>query len=362
MVTLQLIVGLVVLVVGAEAMVKGATRIAATMKISPLVIGLTVVAFGTSSPELAVSIMSSMSGKPDIALGNVIGSNIFNILFVLGISSLIIPLIVQQQLIRLDVPVMIILSVFVLLFGLNGVISVWEGLLLIAMGIGYTVFVIRLSRREHDKSVLDEYSEEYGERKSAESGRLWISVLLTVIGLVLLVLGSRWLVNASVILAQAMGMSDLVIGITIIAIGTSLPEVATSVVAAIRGERDIAVGNAVGSSIFNIVFILGIAATIGGGMQISGAALRLDIPVMIAVAVACLPFFFSGRRLERWEGVVFLFYYCAYTAYLIMASQDEAPLEIFTITIIWFTLPLTVLTLIILTIRELRRSKKRDNT
>jgi cation:H+ antiporter len=225
------------------------------------------------------------------------------------------------------------------------------------MGIGYTIFVIRLSRREHDKAVLDEYSEEYGERQSVVKGKLWVSVLLVVVGLVLLVLGSRWLVNACIIMAQAFGLSDLVIGITIIAIGTSLPEVATSVVAAFRGERDIAVGNAVGSSIFNIVFVLGIAATIGGGMHISGAALRLDIPVMIAVAVACLPFFFSGRRLERWEGVVFLFYYCAYTAYLILASQDEDSLEIFTIAMVWFTLPLTVLTLIILTIRELRRSR-----
>lgn len=358
MILFKLIAGLVILVAGAEVMVKGSTRIAAALRISPLVIGLTIVAFGTSSPELAVSIMSSLSGNPDIAMGNVIGSNIFNILAVLGLASLFIPLVVQQQLIRIDVPVMIGLSFLVLLFGISGRIDLVEGLILIVLGIAYTVFVIRLSRKESDKNVIDEYTVKYGSRGPIQ-GRLWFSILLVVVGLAMLVLGSRWMVDASVEIARTFGVSDLVIGITIIAVGTSLPEVATSVIAAIRGERDIAVGNAVGSSIFNIVFILGIAATVGGGLSVSPAALRFDIPVMIAVAVACLPFFFVGRRLERWEGIVFLFYYCAYTAYLVLASQNkDASLDIFTKAMVWFTIPLTVLTLAVLTVRELRKGER----
>jgi cation:H+ antiporter len=295
------------------------------------------VAFGTSAPELAVSIMSSLSGAPDIALGNVIGSNIFNILFVLGISSIFIPLIVQQQLIRLDVP------------------ALWEGLLLVFIGIVYTVFIIRQSRKEKSKEVLKEYQEEYGDEKKPKEGRLWLSVLIVIAGLALLVLGSRWMVNSAVEIAKIFGVSDLVIGLTIIAVGTSLPEVATSVVAAIRGERDIAVGNAVGSSIFNIVFILGLAASIGNGLSVSPSALRFDIPVMIAVSVACLPIFFIGKQLYRWEGALFLFYYFAYATYLVLASLKHTSLEIFSKAMIWFTIPLTVLTLTILTIREFRK-------
>ena len=355
MILFQLIAGLIILVAGAEVLVKGSTKIAAAIGISPLVIGLTVVAFGTSAPELAVSIMSSLSGAPDIALGNVIGSNIFNILFVLGISSIIIPLVVQQQLIRLDVPVMIAVSLLVLLFGIDGEIALWEGILLIFIGIVYTVFVIRLSRKERSKVVLEEYSEEYGEDIKPKKGRLWFSILLACAGLCLLVLGSRWMVNSAVEIAKIFGVSDLVIGLTIIAAGTSLPEVATSVVAALRGERDIAVGNAIGSSIFNIVFILGIAASISNGMDISDTALHFDIPVMIAVAVSCLPIFFTGRKLDRWEGVLFLFYYFAYTTYLVLTSQKHASVEIFTQAMIWFTIPLTVLTLTIVTIREFRK-------
>jgi len=357
MVLFQLIAGLIVLVVGAESMVKGSTRIAAALRISPLVIGLTVVAFGTSAPELAVSVMSALSGRPDIALGNVIGSNIFNILFVLGLATLFVPLVVQQQIIRLDVPVLIVLSFMVLLFGMNGMLEIWEGILFVMIGIGYIIFIIAQSRKELQNEVLKEYVEEYGSMGSKRLHKPWISVFLTVFGLVMLVLGSRWLVNASVEIATALGMSDLVIGITIIAVGTSLPEVATSAIAAIRGERDIAVGNAVGSSIFNIVFILGIASTIGGGMRVSEAALNFDLPVMIAVAVACLPIFFRGQKLERWEGIVFLFYYCSYTAYLILASKESASLDIFRVAMVWFTIPLTILTFGIVMIRDFKRGK-----
>ena len=357
MIALKLIAGLILLVFGAEALVKGASKIAGAIGISPLVIGLTVVAYGTSAPELAVSVLASMNDQADIALGNVLGSNIFNVLFILGISSILVPLVVAQQLIRLDVPIMIGVSALVLLFAWDGVIRPWEGVILVTLGIAYTVFVIRLSRKETSKAVLEEYQEVFGEGQEPGKSKMALNLLLVAAGLVLLVLGSRWLVDSAVFIATSLGISNLVIGLTIVAAGTSLPEVATSVLASIRGERDIAVGNVVGSNIFNILIVLGLSAIIGkGGIAVPETALVFDLPVMVATAVACLPIFFTGRKLDRWEGVVFLGYYIAYTIYLILASQRNASLETFSTAMIWFVIPLTVLTFAVATAREVRRN------
>jgi cation:H+ antiporter len=359
MVALKLIAGLVLLVAGAEALVRGASKIAAAVGISPLVIGLTIVAFGTSSPELAVSLSSAFNGQADIALGNVVGSNIFNVLFILGVSALIIPLVVAQQLVRLDVPIMIGASLLVLLFGWDGTIAKWEGVILVAIGIWYTVFLIRQSRKEKTKQVLEDYQAEFGEDNNPKDDRTWLQIILVVVGLVLLVLGSRFLVDSAVAIAQSLGVSELVIGLTIIAAGTSLPEVATSVLASIRMQEDIAVGNVIGSNIFNILFILGLTAVISpGGVPVNPAAMSLDVPFMVAVAVACLPLFFTGYRIDRWEGFVFLGYYVAYTAYLVLKTQEHASLEAFRDAMIWFVVPLTVLTLVVVTLRELRRKKR----
>ncbi len=361
MVALKLIAGFVLLLVGAEILVKGASRIAAAIGISSLVIGLTVVSFGTSSPELSVSIISSLNGTADIALGNVIGSNIFNILFILGIAALIVPLVVAQQLIRLDVPIMICASLLVLLFSFNGVVSPWEGMILIALGIAYTAFVVYLSKRETNKKVIREYKEEFEEKAGKKPGGLLLSVFFIVAGLALLILGSRWLVDSAVQIATSFGVSDLVIGLTIIAVGTSLPEVATSVIASLRGERDIAVGNVVGSNIFNIFIILGTTAVIGkGGVEVSGSALRFDIPVMIAAALACLPVFFTGKKLARWEGGVFLAYYIAYTVFLILSSQKHASLQVFTQAMVWFVIPLTIITIGALTFLDFKKSRRKS--
>jgi cation:H+ antiporter len=359
MVALKLIAGLVLLVAGAEALVKGASKIAAAAGISPLVIGLTIVAFGTSSPELAVSIGSAFNGKADIALGNVVGSNIFNVLFILGLSSLIIPLVVHQQLVKLDVPIMIGASLLLLLFGYDGTIQRWEGALLVALGIWYTLFLIRLSKKEKNKAVLEDYREEYGESLKPAKGKGWLPPLLVLAGLTLLIFGSNLLVDSAVSIATALGVSELVIGLTIIAAGTSLPEVATSVMASFRKEEDIAVGNVVGSNIFNILIILGLTAMIApGGVPVNPAAIHFDIPFMIAVAVACLPLFFTGYRIDRWEGFVFLGYYIAYTTYLILKSMAHASLEVFTNAMIWFAVPLTVLTLGVVTARELKKRRR----
>ncbi len=356
---LLLLGGFVLLIVGAEVLVRGASKLAAAVGISPLVIGLTVVAFGTSSPEMAVSVMSSMSGNVDIAVGNVVGSNIFNVLFILGLAALIVPLVVAQQLVWLDVPLMIIVSLLVLWMGWDGSINRWEGIVLFLGIIAYTVFLIRQSKKEKSKAVQKEYAEEYGNGKGWTAKDWILNIVFVIGGLALLVLGSRWLVDSATMIAKSMGVSDLIIGLTIVAAGTSLPEVATSVIASIRGERDIAVGNVIGSNIFNLLCVLGISALVSPvGIPVSQAALQFDIPIMIAVAIACLPIFFTGHTIRRWEGFVFLGFYIAYVVYLILASSKHSALQAFDVAMMWFVLPITVLTLIVTVIYALRKGER----
>ncbi|GAB4385435.1 MAG: calcium/sodium antiporter [Elainellaceae cyanobacterium] len=339
-----LVAGLALLVVGAEILVRGASKLAAMVGIPPLVIGLTIVAYGTSSPEMAVSVMSSYT-QPDIAVGNVVGSNIFNVLLILGLAAIVAPLVVAQQLIRLDVPIMVGVSVLMLVFGLDGEISRVDGIILFTLGVVYTIFLIYQSRQERDLDVQEEYNREYGD--SARSSLKWLINLSYIVGgLVLLVIGSNWLVSSATTIATALGVSDLIIGLTIVAAGTSLPELATSIIATIRGERDIAVGNVVGSNIFNILAVLGLSAIVApDGINVSNAALRFDLPVMIAVAFACLPIFATGNLIERWEGILFTGYYVAYTIYLILYSTDHDLLPVFSNVMLFFVLPITVITL-----------------
>ncbi|HUE75285.1 MAG TPA: calcium/sodium antiporter, partial [Chloroflexota bacterium] len=339
------VLGLVLLIVGAEVLVRGASRLAVAVGITPLVIGLTVVAFGTSAPELAVSLQSTTTGQDAIAVGNAVGSNIFNILFVLGISAVVAPLVVAQQLVRFDVPLMIGVSFLFLFLALDGTISRLDGLVLVAGVIAYIVFVIRQSRRE-SAEIAAEYEQEFGTTEQSSAGRVVINVGLIVVGLVLLVLGSRWLVEGAVTIAQTFGVSELIIGLTIIAAGTSLPEVATSVIASLRGERDIAVGNAIGSNLFNILTVIGLTGVVTpAGVTVPSAVLSFDVPVMIAVAVACLPIFFTGYSIARWEGGLFLAYYLAYVLYLILNATEHAALAAYSTVMLAFVLPLTVLTL-----------------
>jgi cation:H+ antiporter len=340
------IMGLVLLVGGAEILVRGASQLAAAVGVSPLIIGLTVVAFGTSAPEMAVSVRSALSGQAgaDIAVGNVVGSNIFNVLFILGLSAAIAPLVVSQRLVRFDVPLMIGVSVLAWLLALDGKIGRWDGVLLFGGILTYTVFAIVQGRRE-SQAVADEYAGEFGAKPRTPLGHL-INVGYILGGLALLVLGAHWLVDAAVSMARAFGVSELVIGLTIVAAGTSLPEVATSVMASLKGERDIAVGNVVGSNIFNILSVLGLAALVApDGVNVAPSALRFDIPVMIAVAFACLPIFFTGYAIARWEGLVFLGYYVLYTLFLVGASAGYPQLESVTAGVLGFVVPLTVITL-----------------
>lgn len=346
------VVGLALLLVGAELLVRGASRLARALGVSPLVVGLTVVAFGTSAPELAVSLSGVFTGRGGVALGNIVGSNLFNVLFILGLSALIVPLSVAGQLVRLDVPLMIGASVLMLLFGLDGSIGRLDGVVLFALVVGYTVFAVRRSRRE-TKEIQAEYAAEYGE--AGPTPRILVQVVLMVAGLVFLVLGSRWLVSGAVELAALLGVSDLVIALTIVAAGTSLPEVATSIIASLRGERDIAVGNVVGSNLFNILCVLGLtAAASPHGVPVPAEALTADLPFMVAVAVACLPVFFTGHTIARWEGAVFLGYYVAYTVFLVLRAMGHPLLDPFLIGMLGFVVPLTVVTLGVVTWRAVR--------
>lgn len=338
--------GLVLLVLGGELLVRGASRLAAALKISPLVIGLTVVAFGTSAPELAVSVQSALSGNADIAVGNVVGSNIFNVLFILGISALIVPLAVSSLLIRRDVPIMVLVSVLLLALGWDFRISRWEGAALFLGIIAYTWHCIRTTRFDAP-AVQEEFAQEWPSEdpKTAKPG---LNLILIAAGLVLLMIGARLLVGGAVSIAERLGVSELVIGVTIVAAGTSLPEVMTSIIAAIRGERDIAVGNVVGSNIFNVLCVLGLASTIAqDGVEVSQAALSFDLPVMTGVAIACLPIFFTGHVISRWEGALFLFYYVAYTACLVLQATGSTWESTFSAALGLFVIPLTVVTLAI---------------
>ena len=257
----EISLGLATLVVGAEMLVRGASRLAVAMAVSPLVIGLTVVAFGTSAPELAVSVQSAWNGNADLALGNVVGSNIFNVLFILGLSALIVPLAVSSQLIRCDVPIMVFVSMLLLALGLDGRLGRVDGTLLFVGIIVYTCWSIRQSRRE-SREIQSEFAHEM-PRAPHGGWQVLNQVALIVTGLVLLGLGARWLVDGAVHIAASIGVSELIVGLTIVAAGTSLPELVTSIVAAYRGERDIAVGNVVGSNIFNILCVLGLSSLMG---------------------------------------------------------------------------------------------------
>ena len=354
MIIFFLLAGIVLLAGGAEILIRGASTLAAAARISPLVIGLTVVAYGTGSPELVVSLQSAVRGQTDIALGNVVGSNILNVLLILGISALIVPLIVAQQMVRLEVPLMIGASILVFIFGLDGAIGRWDGLLLVTALVIYTCWAVSQSRKEQ-RAIQREYARELGQPPANTTVDLLLQLLLVGVGLGLLILGSRWFTDSAVLIARDLGVSELVIGLTVVAAGTSLPEVATSVLAAVRGERDIAVGNAVGSNLFNIMGVLGLSSLLArDGVAVAPAALQLDIPVMIAVAIACLPIFFTGHLIARWEGGMFFGYYCAYTMFLILAATSSDITRTFGAVMLGFVVPLTVITLAIGVWRALR--------
>jgi cation:H+ antiporter len=352
------VAGLGLLVGGAELLVRGASRLAAVLGIPPLIVGLTVVAVGTSSPEIAVALQSSVNGQADIALGNIIGSNIANVLLILGLAALVAPLAVPQLLIRQDVPIMIGASLLVIALSMDGMLGRLDGFLLLAGIVAYIVFVARQSRKESAR-VKAEYAAEFGVNQPQAPGG-WLRHLLAVVGgLSLLIIGAGWLVDGAVAFARVLGVSELIIGLTIVAVGTSLPEIATSMLASLRGERDIAVGNVIGSCIFNLLLVLALTVAVTpGGVPVPPPALYFDMPVMLATAVACLPIFINGHTIYRWEGGLFLGYYAGYTCYLLLASSQHALLQPFSLLMLYFVMPLTVITLLIVVWRSMRAQRR----
>ena len=353
--------GLVVLILGAELLVRGASRLAAAFGVSPLVIGLTIVAIGTASPEIAVSLKAALNGQGDLTLGNVLGSNIFNILFILGMTALVAPIVIAEQLIRKDAPIMLGVSLLAFALALNGSLGWLDGLVLLALMAVYIVFALRQSRAE-TRDVQEEYAREYAEKEPRSRKNFLVNLLFIVIGLGLLVLGSNWLVDSAVVIARALGVSELVIGLTIVAAGTSLPEVATSVIAAVKGESDIAVGNAVGSNIFNLLGVLGISGLLApGGITVADNVLRLDFLVMIFVALVSLPVFYIDNRISRLEGGLLIAYYVCYVTYLVLQAANNSALSTFTLFVTFFA-PLTFIALVVVAIRSARARQKRNVT
>lgn len=336
--------GVLLLILGGEWLVRGASRLASLLGVPPVVIGLSVVAFGTSAPELAVSILSAYRGQPDIAVGNVVGSNIVNILLILGLSAVVAPLTVNIRLIKIEVPMMIGTALLFFALGYDGKITRADGAVLVGIFVAYLAWMARTARSE---PTLEAELEEVGA--IPRNGWTYLKLAgLILAGLAGLVFGSEWLIQGAVAMARALGVSELVIGLTIVAIGTSLPELATSVIASMRGERDISVGNVVGSNIFNILSVLGFSSLVApDGMTIAPAILRFDALVMIGVSLACFPVFFNGYQIKRWEGALFSLYYLAYTIYLILNSSHHDALDEYTFAMQYFVIPLTVLALVL---------------
>lgn len=348
------VAGLVLLVFGANALVSGASRLALSFGLSPLVVGLTVVAFGTSAPEMAVSTGAVLSGQGDVAVGNVVGSNVFNILMILGLSAVIVPLAVHVQVIRQEMPIMIGAAMLFMAFSLDGLISVIEGAVMLSLLLAYTAFLVIQARRAPPGEAADYEAELPVNKGQGWLSKWYIQIWFVVAGLIMLVQGADWLVESAVTFARAFGLSELVIGLTIVAIGTSLPEVAASLAAAFKGERDMAVGNVVGSCVFNIFGCVGLGGVAAGaaGLPIAASVLNFDLWVMLAAFVACLPVFISGREIARWEGVLFVSYYVAYVAYLVLKAQEHDALPAYSSVMLSFVLPITIVTLVVVSIRQ----------
>ena len=308
---LLLLAGLVALYFGAEWLVRGGASLAVRLGVTPLLVGLTVVAYGTSTPELIVSSTAAAQGQGAIAIGNVVGSNIFNIGFILGLTALVAPMRVQLQLLKFDTPVMVGVALLFLLFFRDGSIQRWESLVFLAGIVLYTVVNIRLARRQASADVRQEFDDSVPK----PTGSPWTDTGLIVAGLATLVLGSRLFVTGAVDLARLFDISDAVIGLTIVAAGTSLPELASSLMAAWRKQPDIAIGNVVGSNIYNILAILGVCGMLASPVNGQGVSLT-DTLIMIGFSAVLLVIAWSGFTLRRWEGALLLALYGGYLWHL----------------------------------------------
>lgn len=332
------------LVVGAAWLVAGAVRLAGALGMPPLITGLTIVAFGTSAPELVVSVLAGLREQPGVAMGNALGSNIFNVLFILGLSALIVPLSVARRLIRIDIPLLIVFSALAWGFAANGLLGRGEGVVLLALLVGYTLLLAFLGRGVEPAQVPRAPGEDRTAHARLRACPVLFSVLGVLAGLAALALGAHWTVESAVALARRFSVPEGVIGVTLLAAGTSLPEAATSIVAAVRGQRDIAVGNLIGSNVFNLLGVLGAAAVLAPeGLFVSRAFCVFDVPIMFSVAVVCLPVFISGARISRTEGGILLAYYALYLGLKILRTGDSAHASAIEAAAVYALLPATAL-------------------
>jgi cation:H+ antiporter len=350
---IELLSGLVLLLIGAELMVRAAVRLAERLHVRPLIIGLTIVALGSSAPQMAVSLQAALTDNPDIAVGSVVGSGIFNILVTLGLSALIIPLRVSRQLVRLDIPLMIGASLLVFILAWNKDLGRFDGVLLLGALALYLGLLFRQSR----------HSTRPHTERPTETQQSWlISVLMILAGLAMLVFAGRLLLGAAVVVATDLGLSERVIGLTVVAVGTSLPELATSLIAALRGQRDIAVGNVIGANLFNLLGVLGLTALLAPTpLSVSPNALDFDLPVMLGVAALCLPVFYSGYRVTRAEGLLLLGLYLVYGLHVVSFTTGMPLAGKLERLMLFYVLPALLTFLLFTSIRAWRRQHhKRD--
>ncbi|MGB9739529.1 calcium/sodium antiporter [Chloroflexus sp.] len=350
MTVILFLVGVVLLVFGADLLVRGAASLAASMGVSSLIIGLTVVAVGTSSPEIEVSLQAAFQGQGAITLGNIVGSNIANVMLILGVAAMFGPLPVDRQIFRRDLPMMISASVLTLLLALDRELSRVDGGVMLLGLLGY-VWAI-WPRDETKQASVSHHHRQH-----------WRSVVLqlamVVGGLALLILGANWLVGGAVAFASWFGVSELIIGLTIVAVGTSLPEIATSVIAGLRGERDIAVGNVIGSNILNLLLVLALTIVLSPQLiAVPVETVQLDLPVMIGSALVCLPIFFTRRIVSQREGSLLLVYYLSYTLYLILSASNSEELPLYNAVVGLVLVPLTVVLLVVRALRWLGEERR----
>lgn len=350
---IELFSGLCLLLIGAELMVRAAVRLAERLHVRPLIIGLTIVALGSSAPQMTVSLQAALTDNPDIAVGSVVGSGIFNILVTLGLSALIIPLRVSRQLVRLDIPLMIGASLLVFILAWNKDLGRFDGVLLLGALALYLGLLLRQSR----------HSTRPHTERSQDTQQSWlISVLMILAGLAMLVFAGRLLLGAAVVVATDLGLSERVIGLTVVAVGTSLPELATSLIAALRGQRDIAVGNVIGANLFNLLGVLGLTALLAPTpLSVSPNALDFDLPVMLGVAALCLPVFYSGYRVTRAEGLLLLGLYLVYGLHVVSFTTGMPLAGKLERLMLFYVLPALLTFLLFTSIRAWRRQHhKRD--
>lgn len=328
-------------------LVRSSSRLAASVGVSKLVIGLTVVAFGTSAPELAVGIDASLNDQSDILLGNVIGSNLTNTLLILGLSALIIPLKVHRNLIRFDLPVMIGATILLIGLSYNQILSTTECIILVVCLFIYLIALVRFSGKT-----------DFTKKEVMAAGSPWFNGLLTIIGLILLIAGARWLVESATIFAEMAGVSELVIGLTVVAIGTSLPEIVTSIMAAVKGEKDLAVGSIVGSNILNILSVIGISGLFIAEIPVQESFIRIDLMVLLGISVLCVPFFYSGKIISRTEGAILFICYLLYLMYLFLISVQSEFFDIFVDGVLYGVIPLISIYALYGFVKQWRSKKK----